>query len=111
MKRFIIALALLAAPFTASAAGLLPFESPYQQLKTMAQNQGLMQKGSGQRLYKKFVQKPAPGKPGLIAATIKGTGGMTGRMKNVTIASGQFKVTNVVDGDIVEQGTYVRIRY
>jgi hypothetical protein len=111
MKRFLVALALLAAPFTASAAGLLPFQSPYKQLKSMAQSQGMMQKGSGQRLYLKYVQKPVAGKPGVIAATIKGTGGMTGNLKNVTVASGNFNVVSIVDGLEVQDGKFAPRMY
>jgi hypothetical protein len=111
MKRFLALVAVLAVPFTAHAAGdhvphpLLPFASPRQQLKARAQEQGLMKKGSGERLYIKTITKVKVDKPGLIEATIKGKGGMTGA-QNVVLADGKFKVFDGVDGETVEGGKF-----
>jgi len=107
MKRFLVVLALLAAPFSAHAAGrIIGIASPYSQVKEMAQKQGLMKKGSGERLYLKVVKQPSRAQAGLIAATVKGIGGMTGTQKNVTLAVGRFKVAQEVDGRIVSNGKF-----
>jgi hypothetical protein len=114
MNRILVLLALIAAPFTAHAGGfkgIIGIESPYKQLKAMAQKQGLMQKGSGERLILKTVQKPAGlGQEGTIEARITGRGGMTGMQKGSVVAVGTFKMVQEVDGQIVKDAPFA-MRY
>ena len=116
MKRFFAILAMLIAiPFTAHAAkGIHPglvMASTYKQLKSIAQNQGFMQKGSGERLYQKVVKKASFSKKGTIEARITGRGGFTGAQKGVTLATGTFKVAQGIEGQAITSGKFGRIYY
>jgi hypothetical protein len=108
MKKLIALLALLTLPALAHANGEIPrgMASPYVQIKEMAQKQGLMKKGSGQRLYLKAPKVGA--KQGVIEAKITGIGGMTGTEKNVTLATGSFKFVQEADGRVVEGGEFAK---
>lgn len=115
MKRIFAILALLiAVPFTAQAAGKihpgLVMASPYKQLKSIAQSEGFMKKGSGQRLYLKVIKQPTMGKSGKIEARITGRGGFTGMQKGATLAEGTFKVAQGIEGRAITGGKF-NMRY
>jgi hypothetical protein len=103
IRTLILGLGLIALPGLASAAPglpILPFASVRSQVQANAQQAGYLNKGSGERLTLKTLSQSQIGKPGEVAATIRGTGGMIGTQKNVVLATAKFKVTQVVDGQI-----------
>jgi hypothetical protein len=69
MRSLIIA-TLLALPLAASASRPMP--SVREQVKKSAQAQGLMRKGSGQRLSIKVTKQPTLSKSGLLTAKVTG---------------------------------------
>ena len=93
--------AALALPIAAHANGILPFSTPRAQVRQTLKQEGFLTKGSGETLRIKTVRQPAPGKPGLLAVSVwaKGFAG-SGRAE---LAQGKFKVTDVVDGELVSQ--------
>jgi hypothetical protein len=107
MKKLIAVLSLLALPALAHAKGdLTRLPSVRKQLTEMAQKQGLMHRGSGDRL---IIKEPKFGAGGEIEAEIKGIGGMTGSQK-VTKAVGSFKFAQEPDGRMVEEGQEFAVR-
>jgi hypothetical protein len=108
MKKLIAILSLIALPSMAHAIRppIIGMASPRLQITQMAQQQGLMKAGSGQRLYLKEKMAGGLGRTGTYTATIKGIGGITGAQKNVTLATGTFKFVQEVDGQMVKNGKF-----
>jgi hypothetical protein len=113
MKKLIAMLSLIALPSMAHARPLMGIgiASPRLQITQMAQKQGLMLPGSGERLYLRETKASGLGKVGTYVATIKGTGGITGAQKNVRLASGTFQFVQQVDGQMVKSGRFAVFQF
>jgi hypothetical protein len=119
MKRWLALVALCAVPLTAHAGGeaykrgafvvgpsIRSMPAPYAQIKQQALKQGLMKKGSGERMYLNMTRKPSETEAGVIVAKVRGTRKVNGVMKKAVVADAKFKVFSTPDGRVVEGGKF-----
>lgn len=99
-----LVLALLSLPAIASAnpQGIVAMAPIRLQIKSDATKAGFLNKGSGERLTVKTLAKAQMGQPGMVEASIRGIGGMTGTQKNTVLATAKFEITRTSEGQIAK---------
>jgi hypothetical protein len=98
MNRILILAAMLSFPFAAHAAKPIGIESRGMQVKAVAQSEGYMKRGSGQRLT---YQNLSPRKV-KVFITAKGSGALPGLKQTGRhdVADATFSIRHEPDGEI-----------